>query len=130
MQISKDDGGYYSSYAQFNNEGKLILFFNDDKRNYNSKNEYVGLFEDFSKKKKYNVMAVILVDHETGALDRKVLFSRAEVDAIGVPRKFEYDKISNRMILYANIANKRKVWLVESKVYSGLVELFYSFSGR
>ncbi len=116
VQMSRDDGGYYSSYAQFNKEGKMMLFFNDDRRNYNENEDYVALYEDFSKKKRYNVMAMITIDHETGEMERKVLFSRKDIDAIGVPRKFKYDDNSEQVILYANISNKEKFGLLNSNL--------------
>jgi hypothetical protein len=108
-QVSTNDGGPYSSYARFIDNGKLCFIFNDHIKNYTESGDFRNqeIYEaNFSKKK--NVVALVEIDMETGESTRRIFFDRKEIGAIAVPKEFVIDFINHEMILYALYGNKER----------------------
>ncbi len=117
-QVSTNDGGPFSSYARFVDNGKLCFIFNDNVKNYD---ETAGKFikpasgksvspANFGKKK--NVVAIVEIDLESGDESRKTFFDRKEITAVAVPKEFVIDYSTNEMLLYAVYGKKEKFGLM------------------
>jgi hypothetical protein len=102
-QVSSNDGGPYSSYERYVNNGKLCFIFNDNVRNYDEAGNFIGTDRlypaNFSKKK--SVVALVELDLSTGEMSRKTLFDRKEITALAVPKLFQIDYTTNELLLYA-----------------------------
>ncbi len=114
-QVSTNDGGPYSSYARYTNNGKLSFIFNDHVKNYNEKGEYIDSDRpypaNFSKKK--NVVAYVELDLSNGSISRKTFFDRNEISALAVPKLFQVDYTNKEMLLYSVIGRKEKFGILK-----------------
>jgi hypothetical protein len=114
-QVSTNDGGPYSSYARFVDEGKLCFIFNDHVKNYDEQGKFLNADKtypaNFGKKK--NVVAIVEVDLEDGAISRKTFFDRQEITALAVPKMFHIDYKTNEMLLYAVYGKKERFGILK-----------------
>ena len=117
-QVSQNDGGPYSSYESFIDGGKLYFLFNDNIRNYNAEDgsflDNDGLYTaNYSRRK--NVVAIASVDLETGEKTRKTFFDRSKIDALAVPKLFDVNYRTGRMLIYTMWGRKEKVGILRFK---------------
>ena len=114
-QVSTNDGGPYSSYARFVDDGKLCFIFNDNVKNYDEQGKFLDADKtypaNFGKKK--NVVAIVEVDLEEGAISRKTFFDRQEITALAVPKMFHIDYKTNEMLLYAVYGKKERFGILK-----------------
>lgn len=109
-QVSVNDGGPFSSYSRFINDGKLCFIFNDNVRNYDEmgtfvpqKNVYAA---SFAKKK--NAVALVEMDLQTGEYTRRTFFDRSEIKALTIPKSFVVDHKTNQLLMYAIYGRKER----------------------
>jgi len=103
-QVSTNDGGYFSSYARYVDNEKLVLFFNDNIDNYNEESgefEMDGKLKSSRLSKRKNTVAICQIDLQSGELQREMYFDRDEVGVIVVPKLFNTDYINKEMLFYA-----------------------------
>lgn len=108
-QISRDDNGYYSSFFSYlNSEEKLYLMFNDNVNNYTYSGEYVASKQPYNFTGSNNRFCTTLVelDAKTGNYQRKVMFTKSDMDNLFVPRIYERDGLFHSVILTFNRRNK------------------------
>ena len=102
-QVSTNDGGPYSSYARYMNDGKLCFIFNDSDRNYDENGKFLKgsrtYAANFSKRR--NVVALVEIDLSNGNVDRKTFFDRSEINALAVPKLFNVNYTKGEVLLYA-----------------------------
>jgi hypothetical protein len=114
-QVSTNDGGPFSSYARFVDEGNLCFIFNDNVKNYDEKGNFIKSDRtypaNFGKKK--NVVAIVELDLEDGNLKRKTFFDRKEITALAVPKKFHIDYGTKEMLLYAVYGKKERFGILK-----------------
>jgi hypothetical protein len=116
-QISTNDGGPYSSYARFVDNGKICFIFNDNVRNYDETGKFIGKSNgdvyaaNYGKKK--NVVAIVELDMDEGELTRKTFFDRQEISAIAVPKQFYIDYNTKEMLIYAVYGKKEKFGILK-----------------
>ncbi len=114
-QVSTNDGGPYSSYARFVDDGKLCFIFNDHVKNYDEQGKFLDADKtypaNFGKKK--NVVAIVTVDMENGEISRKTFFDRQEITALAVPKLFHIDYKTNEMLLYAVYGRKERFGILK-----------------
>ncbi len=113
-QVSTNDGGPYSSYARFLNNGKLCFVYNDNVKNYDDGGNYIPektYAANFTKKK--NVVALAEIDLNTGELVQKTFFDRKEIEALAVPKRFCVDYTNQDVLLYAIYGRKERFGLLK-----------------
>lgn len=114
-QVSTNDGGPFSSYARFADEGNLCFIFNDNVKNYDEAGNFIKgdrtYPANFGKKK--NVVAIVELNLENGEMTRKTFFDRKEITAIAVPKKFHIDYGTNEMLLYAVYGKKERFGILK-----------------
>jgi hypothetical protein len=116
-QISTNDGGPYSSYARFVDNGKICFIFNDNVRNYDESGKFIGkengdvYIANYGKKK--NVVAIVELDIDEGELTRKTFFDRQEISALAVPKQFYIDYNTKEMLVYAVYGKKEKFGILK-----------------
>ncbi len=111
FQLSTNDGGPFSSYESFIDDGKVYFIFNDNVRNYSEE----GVFTDpdhlqtanYGRRK--NVVAIAEIDMATGEKKRRTFFDRSEIDALAVPKLFDVDYNNGEMILYSIWGRKERI---------------------
>jgi hypothetical protein len=119
QQVSINDGGPYSSYKSFTNGKTLNFIFNDNQRNYDE-------FGDFSRDEnnttysynlspRNNAVANCSIDIETGALVRKILFSRKELSSIVIPKMIMVNQKDKELLLYAITKSKERFGILSFK---------------
>ncbi len=113
-QVSTNDGGYFSSYERFIDNGKMIMIFNDNNLNYDEQGNFDGegklLSSRLSKRK--NTVALVEMDLETGEFTRKMFFDRSELGAIAVPKMFNVDYNTGEVLVYAVKGAKEKFGII------------------
>ena len=116
-QVSTNDGGPYSSYESFMDDGKLYMIFNDNIRNYNEAGEFSEIeklyIANYGRKK--NVVAIASIDLETGEKERKTFFDRGDISALTVPKLFDVNYNNGEMLIYAIWGNKEKIGVLKFK---------------
>ena len=116
-QVSTNDGGPYSSYARFIDQGKLCFVFNDHLKNYDETGNFIAGTKiypaNFSKKN--NAVAIVQIDLETGDVRRKTFFDRKEIQALAIPKLFQIDYRSKELLLYAIYGRKEKFGVLSFK---------------
>lgn len=114
-QVSTNDGGPFSSYARFVDDGNLCFIFNDNVKNYDESGKFLKQDRvypaNFGKKK--NVVAIVELNLESGDLSRKTFFDRKEITAVAVPKKFNIDYQTSEMLLYAVYGKKERFGVMQ-----------------
>lgn len=110
QQVSTNDGGTFSSYARFVDNGNLCFIFNDNIRNYDEngaflKSDYVYA-ANFGKRK--NAVGLVEIDLETGDIHRETFLKAKDITALVVPKAFVIDYVAKQMTLYAVYGKKEK----------------------
>ncbi|MES2799019.1 MAG: hypothetical protein V4638_03320 [Bacteroidota bacterium] len=109
-QVSINDGGPFSSYSRFINDGKLCFIFNDHVRNYDEMGNFTPsknvVAASFAKKK--NVVAMVEMDLQSGEYTRRTFFDRSEITALSIPKAFVVDNKTNQLLLYAIYGRKER----------------------
>lgn len=96
-QISGNDGGFLSSVSSFMKDGKMMIIFNDNRKNYDLKGDYNGENVQTSYSKKTSVVAYAEVDLESGDIIRKLVFGPEVLNQYAVPKSFEVDLNTNQV---------------------------------
>ncbi len=115
-QVSTNDGGPFSSYARFVDDGKLCFIFNDSEKNYDENGKFIVdddntiNYARFDKKK--NRVALVTLDLEDGEMERKTFFSRKDVGTVAVPKLFRIDYKNRTMLLYTFLRRKERFGLL------------------
>lgn len=114
-QVSSNDGGPFSSYSRFVDNGKLCFIFNDHAKNYDEQGKFLDSDKTFPANfgKKKNVVAIVEVDLENGEINRKTFFDRKEITAIAVPKLFHIDYKTNELLLYAVYGKKERFGILK-----------------
>ena len=109
-QVSSNDGGPFSSYERYVNDGKLCFIFNDNINNYDEQGNFIPKekISPANISKKNNAVAFVELDLTTGEMMRKTLFDRKEIGAVAVPKLFQIDYTTNELLLYAIISGKKE----------------------
>ena len=116
FQVSTNDEGPYSSYHSYIDGGKVKFIFNDHTKNYEN-----GKFTDpdnlaitsYSRKK--NVASLVTIDLNSGDIDRSILFERAKMSTLIVPKLFKVDYLNNEILLYSISGRREKIGTLKIK---------------
>lgn len=119
-QVSTNDYGYYSSIARFVTKDKIVLFFNDNLKNYDESGAWINNTAGDTRKtlygasyrKKTNTVAKVEIDLADGTVDRHTFFDRQETNAYAIPKLFKTDYIKQEMLLVLRYGKKEKYGLL------------------
>ena len=117
-QVSTNDGGPFSSYARFINNGKLCFIFNDNEKNYDEFGNYIeneNVFYPANFGKRRNAVSIVEIDLNDGSVQRKTFFDREEITALAIPKLFQMDYQLNEMLLYAVYGRKERFGILPLK---------------
>lgn len=110
-QVSTNDGGYFSSYARFVENGNLCFILNDNRSNYDENGNSLDLKTELDRmtlSKKNNVAGIVKIDLSSGEITREIIFDRNVLGIITVPRNFTLDKNNKQIWLYGQYKRKEK----------------------
>lgn len=116
-QVSINDGGPYSSYESFVDDGKAYFIFNDNSKNYDS----TGVFIDEEKihtanySRRRNVVAIAEIDLDDGELKRRTFLRRDETNTLAVPKLFDVNYRTGEMLLYSILGRREKLGVLKFK---------------
>ncbi|MDC3252765.1 hypothetical protein OAU25_00785 [Crocinitomicaceae bacterium] len=116
-QVSQNDGGPYSSYESFVDDGKIYFIFNDNAKNYSESGDFID--NDFlytaNYSKRRNAVAIANIDLKTGVISRKTFFDRSEVEALAMPKLFDVNYEYGNLLLYTVWGRKEKIGVLKFK---------------
>lgn len=114
-QVSINDGGPYSSFETFIDEGKVYFIFNDNLDNYNTKGEflYPQKIETTSYSRRKNAVALASIDLESGESERTYFLERDKSNSIVVPKMFVVNYRTGELIIYSVSGRKEKMGVVK-----------------
>jgi hypothetical protein len=95
IQVTAEDGGFYSSYAMTVKDDKLYIIFNDSKDNYSLKPG--ASYKNFEMGKDA-IVTMVTVD-KSGNTKREALFGHEDVEIITRPKVCEQIS-ANEMLIY------------------------------
>lgn len=96
-QISRNDGGYYSSFAMAVSGDKMYFMFNDNSKNLKSKDQDVQKYRYMNNPKKST--AVLVTMDSYGNQDRQAMFNNKDLKIILRPKLF-MQMNEHHMVLY------------------------------
>jgi hypothetical protein len=96
-QISRNDGGYYSSFSFAVSGDKMYFMFNDNSRNLKAATDDVQKYRYMTNPRKS--IAVLVTMDSNGNSDRQAMFSNKDLKIILRPKLF-MQMNEHRMILY------------------------------
>lgn len=113
-QVSTNDGGPYSSYLSFVDQGKMYFIFNDNIQNYTDAGTYADPDEIFvaNYSKRKNVVALASIDLDTGQKKREMLLERSKIKTLAVPKLFEVNYDTGELFIYTIIGRKEMIGCV------------------
>ncbi|CAN5277367.1 hypothetical protein BH09BAC5_BH09BAC5_11760 [soil metagenome] len=105
-QVSRNDGGYYSSFNFAVSGDKMYFMFNDNSKNLNNKDENLQKYRYMNNPKKS--VAVLVTIDSRGNQDRQLMFRNNDLKIILRPKLFMQIN-ENRMILYGEKGSTYKL---------------------
>ena len=114
-QSSVNDGGPFSSYANYVDSSHLCLIFNDNIKNYDDQGEFKSSdkIRSFSLSPRRNAVALVKINLKTGERYRSTLFRQKEIRSIAVPKLFYVNRDKKEMILYAISRGKERFGIIQ-----------------
>ena len=108
-QHSVNDYGYYSSVKTVISGGKLLCFFNDNRKNYDEVGAYEGFFRSisFPVRKNSYALAIGKIDLQTGEITRSVYNDYDQTGGIVVIKLSPVDYARNQLLLYSSGRRER-----------------------
>lgn len=101
-QSSLNDNGPFSSYANYIDNSKFCMIFNDNIRNYNDAGDFTSengiRSTNFNRRR--NAVALVEIDLTTGNVSRKSIFNQKEINSMVLPKLFEVNRPNQELILY------------------------------
>jgi hypothetical protein len=114
QQVSSNDGGPFSSYSRFIDNGKLYIIFNDNIRNYDESGQFneggITYAAYFGKRK--NAVGIVEIDLLSGTSQRETFFQAKDISALIIPRLFYTDYRNKQLTLYAVYNKKEKFGII------------------
>jgi hypothetical protein len=116
-QVSINDGGPYSSFESFIDNGKIYYIFNDNAKNYDAEGDFIDSSRVYTANygRKRNVVAIAELDMETGEKSRKTFFDRSQTNTLAVPKLFEVNYKNNQMLIYSVSGRKERIGVLKFK---------------
>lgn len=113
-QVSINDGGPYSSYESFIDNGKVHFIFNDNVDNYDLDNKFINRekIESANYTRRKNVVSITSIDLATGEKERNAFFGREISNSLVVPKMFSVNYRTGELIMYAISGSKEKMGLI------------------
>lgn len=118
-QVSINDGGPFSSYCSFTDGNSISFIFNDNLRNYNDEGAFrqdLKRVYSFNLSKRKNVASITNLSIENGNQERKMIFSRQEINSIVVPKMFKVDFANKELLMYSILGSKERFGVLNFKV--------------
>lgn len=105
-QVSRNDGGYYSSFTFAVSGNKMYFMFNDNPKNLKNKNDDTEKFRYMNNPKKS--VAILVSMDSNGNQDRQAMFNNNDLKIILRPKIF-MQMNEKRMLLYGEKGNTYKL---------------------
>jgi hypothetical protein len=112
VQITRNDGGFRSSFVMRQVGEKVFIIFNDHLKNYDpisfkSLGDNIQYPMTFSKKN--NAIAVVEVDLEDGKIEQNALKGTKELGSLLIPKLCVPDKENSSILMYTRFGSKEMV---------------------
>ncbi len=113
-QVSINDGGPYSSFESFIDNGKVYFIFNDNVDNYDLDDKFINRekIESANYTRRKNVVSITSIDLATGDKERTAYFGRATSNSVVVPKMFSVNYRTGELIMYAISGTKEKMGVI------------------
>ena len=114
-QVSVNDGGPYSSFESFVDNGKVYFIFNDNRQNYDEAGNFLNPERlhsaNYSRRK--NAVALTSIDLESGESTRTNFLERDVSNTLVVPKLFKVNYRTGELIIYSVAGRKEKIGVVD-----------------
>lgn len=109
-QNSINDGGYYLSVVQALTESHLYILFNDNTKNYDDLNFYLGSSTPKSASFNFrkNTIAIAKINLEDGAINRSALGGKNEISTVLVPKLCIENREKKELLLYSRSSKRQR----------------------
>jgi hypothetical protein len=116
-QVSVNDGGPYSSFESFVDNGRVYFIFNDNQDNYSESGNFTNPERLYSANysRRRNAVALASIDIETGDLQRTSFLERQKSNTLVIPKLFSVNYRSGELIIYSVAGRKEKIGVVDLK---------------
>jgi len=117
-QVSINDGGPFSSYCSFTDGKSISFIFKDKLRKENEEGAFRQELKhvySFKLSKRKNVASITNLNIESGNLERKMIFSRQDINSIVVPKMFKVDIANKELLMYSILGNKERFGVLNFK---------------
>lgn len=114
-QVSINDGGPYSSFESFVENGKVYFIFNDNLLNYDDNNNFLNpdKIESANYSRRRNAVALTSIDLETGESIRISILDREQNNTLVVPKMFTVNYRTGELIIYSLSGQKEKLGVIK-----------------
>lgn len=109
-QNSINDGGYYLSIVQSLSESHLYVLFNDNTKNYDDLNYYLGSESPKSASFNFrkNTIAMAEIDLKDGTINRFALGGKNEISTVLVPKLCIENREREELFLYSRSSKRQR----------------------
>lgn len=109
-QNSINDGGYYLSIVQALSSDFLYILFNDNTKNYDDDNFYLGLESPKSASFNFrkNTIAMAKINLKDGSINRFALGGKNEMSTVLVPKLCIENRENNELFLYSRSSKRQR----------------------
>ena len=116
-QVSINDGGPYSSFESFVENGRVYFIFNDNLSNYNMNGEflYPQKLHSANYSRKRNAVSLTSIDLESGESVRTSFLERDRSNTLVVPKLFTVNYRTGELIIYSVAGQKEKIGVIDLK---------------
>ncbi len=113
-QVSMNDGGPYSGFESFVQNGSMYFVFNDDIRNYDEGGTFMDSIRlhTASYGRRRNAVALVQLDLGDGEIQRKTFFDPQEHKTLVVPKLFTVNRNYPELIIYSVSGSKEKIGIL------------------
>ncbi|MFT5777196.1 MAG: hypothetical protein ACI837_000127 [Crocinitomicaceae bacterium] len=116
-QVSINDGGPYSSFESFVDNGEVHFIFNDNLKNYRESGEFIDQerIHTANYGRRNNAVSLASINLESGEMKRDMFFDRSENNTLVVPKLFSVNYKTRELWVYSVSGRKEKIGLLHLK---------------
>ncbi len=114
-QVSINDGGPYSSFESFVDDGRVYFIFNDNLNNYDANGQFLNpeRLNSANYSKRRNAVSLTSIDLESGESIRTSFLQRDRNNSLVVPKLFTVNYRTRELLIYSISGQREKIGLID-----------------
>jgi hypothetical protein len=116
-QVSINDGGPYSSFESFVDDGRVYFIFNDNINNYDANGQFLNpeRLSSANYSKRRNAVSLTSIDLESGESVRTNFLQRDDNKSLVVPKLFTVNYRTGELLIYSVSGQREKIGVIDLK---------------